>query len=60
MEWYIVKTLLTILIKMNDLIQVIKILDQDEVDKLNSHIDMLKFNQSLVFDTEGDLSLIHI
>lgn len=39
---------------MNDLIQVIKILDQDDVDKLNSHIDTLQFNQSLVFDTGGD------
>ena len=40
--------------QMNDLIQIVKILDQDEVDKLNSHIDMLHFNPSLVFDTEGD------
>ena len=39
---------------MNDLIQVIKILDQHDVDKLNSHIDMLEFNQSSVFDTKGD------
>ena len=39
---------------MNDLIQVIKILDQDDVNKLNSHIDTLQFNQSLVFDTGGD------
>ena len=39
---------------MNDLIQVIKILDQDDVNKLNSHIDMLEFNQSSVFDTKGD------
>ena len=39
---------------MNDLIQVIKILDQHDVDKLNSHIDMLEFNQSSVFDTGGD------
>ena len=39
---------------MNDLIQVIKILDQDDVDKLNSHIDTLQFIQSLVFDTGGD------
>lgn len=39
---------------MNDLIQVIKILDQDEVDKLNSHIDTLKFNQNSVFSEKGD------
>ena len=39
---------------MNDLIQVIKILDQDDVNKLNSHIDTLQFNPSLVFDTGGD------
>ena len=34
---------------MNDLIQQIKILNQDEVDKLNSHIDTLKFKESTVF-----------
>tara|TARA_Y100000114_G_C11632820_1_gene265250 strand:+ start:70 stop:663 length:594 start_codon:yes stop_codon:yes gene_type:complete len=39
---------------MNDLIQVIKILDQDDLNKLNSHIDTLQFNPSLVFDTGGD------
>ena len=39
---------------MNDLIQIVKILDQDDVNKLNSHIDTLQFNQSLVFDTGGD------
>ena len=39
---------------MNDLIQVIKILDQDDVNKLNSHIDTLQFKPSLVFDTGGD------
>lgn len=39
---------------MNDLIQVIKILDQDELHKLNSHIDTLKFDQNLVFDDKGN------
>ena len=39
---------------MNDLIQIVKILDQDDVNKLNSHIDTLQFNPSLVFDTGGD------
>ena len=39
---------------MNDLIQIVKILDQDDLNKLNSHIDTLQFNPSLVFDTGGD------
>ena len=39
---------------MNDLIQQIKILDQDEVDELNLHIDTLEFNPNLVFDVEGE------
>ena len=39
---------------MNDLIQIIKILNQDEVDKLNSHIDTLMFNQNSVFGEKGD------
>ena len=40
---------------MNDLIQVIKVLESDEVEELNNHIDTLKFEKSTVFaESETD------
>jgi hypothetical protein len=40
---------------MNDLIQVIKVLEPNEVEELNNHIDTLKFEKSVVFgDSEPD------
>ena len=43
---------------MNDLIQVIKILDQDEVEEVNKYVDTLHFQGSTVFGkgTEQDTS----
>ena len=43
---------------MNDLIQVIKFLDDDQLDKINTYIDTLTFEPSLVFaakEESGDL-----
>ena len=43
---------------MNDLIQVIKFLDDDQLDKINTYIDTLTFEPSLVFaakEENGDL-----
>ena len=37
---------------MNDLIQVMKILDQDEVQELNSYVDNLQFQKSTVFSSD--------
>lgn len=41
---------------MNDLIQVIKILDKEDVDKLNHHIDDLDLSLSTVFGARGEYS----
>ena len=35
---------------MNDLIQIIKVLDQDQIKDLNKHIDNLKLQKNEVFD----------
>ena len=42
---------------MNELIQVIKILELDEVDVLNSHIDTLNFQPNTVFGDNGGNSI---
>tara|TARA_B100000575_G_C22990232_1_gene571007 strand:+ start:322 stop:915 length:594 start_codon:yes stop_codon:yes gene_type:complete len=41
---------------MNELIQVIKILDKEDVDKLNHHIDGLDLSLSTVFGPRGESS----
>ena len=38
---------------MNDLIQNIKILNQEELNIINSYIDELTFQQNTVFDSNG-------
>jgi hypothetical protein len=38
---------------MNDLIQTIKILNQEELDIINSYIDELTFQENTVFDSNG-------
>ena len=43
---------------MNDLIQIIKFLDDDQLDTINTYIDTLTFEPNQVFsakDEEGDL-----
>ena len=39
---------------MNDLIQIIKILELDEVKDLNEYIDTLKFEKNCVFGESSD------
>ena len=43
---------------MNELIQIIKILEPDEVNELNKHIDSLNFNRNSVFGEKGDTSVV--
>lgn len=38
---------------MNDLIQTIKILNEEELDIINSYIDKLTFQENTVFDSDG-------
>tara|TARA_B100000508_G_C11343804_1_gene220528 strand:+ start:62 stop:649 length:588 start_codon:yes stop_codon:yes gene_type:complete len=42
---------------MNELIQVIKVLEPNEVDELNSHIDTLNFKPNTVFGDNGSNSI---
>ena len=45
---------------MNDLIQVIKFLDDNQLDEINTYIDTLTFESSLVFaskEERGDIKM---
>ena len=39
---------------MNELIQVIKLLEPDQLKELNDYIDTLEFNDTTVFGTDSD------
>ena len=42
---------------MNDLIQIIKVLDEEELKIINDYIDGLDFNQNTVFDSNGKIKI---
>lgn len=39
---------------MHDLIQIIKVLDEEELKIINSYVDQLEFNQNTVFNSNGE------
>ena len=43
---------------MNDLIQLIKLIEPEEVDELNRYVDTLNFNQNSVFGVKGEKSIL--